>query len=122
LSAIGGGSLLVTTDVCVLSCCRLRDVLYLAKNVLHGAKKISLEEALKRVHEEKADLDPYVALTDDILYLIKHSPVGAEKLEKVKSDRGWVYVACPKLVIKPVEIYDIVPFIMQYSISGTGFN
>jgi hypothetical protein len=69
---------------------RLRDILYLAKDVLHGAERISLEEALKRANDEKADLDPYVALTDGILYLIKHSPEGAEELKKVKSDRGWV--------------------------------
>jgi hypothetical protein len=95
-------------------CCRLRDILYLAKDVLHGADKISLEDALKRANDEKADLDAYVALTDDILYLIKHSP--AEELKEVKViGAGYIWL------VNMAKNCDIVS-IHQYYISGAGFN
>ena len=65
----------------VISFLRLEDILYFARDIqyegVHGGIA-SMEKALVEAYKkEKADLSGYLALTDGILHLIRHSEKGA---------------------------------------------
>ena len=63
----------------VISFLKLEDILCFARDIqyegVHGGK-LSMEGALSKAYkrQEAADLSGYLALTDGILHLIRHSP------------------------------------------------
>ena len=68
----------------VISFLRLEDILCFAKDIqyegVHGGIASMGDALLEAYKKEEADLSGYLALTDGILHLIRHSPI--EEAEK----------------------------------------